>query len=90
MRIRVVNSISDTNGDQIPLEMIDKEYEVVKQEAKGVWVTEGKLEAFVHYEELEILELSDSLSAILGHYLRNIPRDKFQEDMKDLGCNHLL
>jgi hypothetical protein len=90
MRIKVVNSISDTNGDQIPLDMIGREYEVVKQDTRGVWVKEGKLDAYVHYEELEILELNDGLTSIIAHYLRNTQKHKFQEEVKNLGYNHLL
>lgn len=90
MRIKIVKSITDNNGISTPFEMIGKEYIVNKETGDGVWVTEGKLEAFVHYEELEILDLDKKFSTIFKHYLRNTSRDKFYSDLKDLGCTHLL
>ncbi|WP_040207128.1 hypothetical protein [Neobacillus jeddahensis] len=90
MRIRVVNSITDINGDQMPYDMIGKEYDVNKEDLRGVWVKEGKLDVLVHFDEMEIIELNDPLSNVLGHYLKSISKSKFQEDLRSMGCNHLL
>ncbi|MFF2447164.1 hypothetical protein ACFVSW_08665 [Neobacillus sp. NPDC058068] len=90
MRIKIVQSITDINGDQLPPEMIGKEYDVIKENGRGVWVKEGKMDAFVHYEELEIVELSAQLAKILGHYLRTTAKDKFEQELKSMGCTHLI
>ncbi|MCS0543591.1 hypothetical protein NXY55_26830, partial [Aeromonas veronii] len=90
MRIKVVNLITDIYGDQIPSEMLGKEYEVLKEDVKGVWVREGKFDVLVHFEELEISNLSDCLSNVLLHYLRHVSRENYHEDIKSIGCNHLL
>lgn len=90
MRIKVVNSITDENGMATPKEMIGKEYDVIKEEANGVWVrAEGKLDAFVYYDELEITQL-DTISPSYEHYLRNASKEEYQQIMESKGFNHLL
>ncbi|MGM7681888.1 hypothetical protein ACSVDA_06990 [Cytobacillus sp. Hm23] len=91
MRIKVINSITDENGIATPYDMIGKEYDVIKKDQEGVWVrAQGKLDAFLYYEELEILELSDNLSNPLSHYFKGLPKDKYEEELASLGCSHLL
>lgn len=90
MKIRVVNSIYDVDGIRLPLDMIGNEYTVIKDEEKGVWVNNGNFEIFVLFEELQILELDVKLSIIFSHYLKNLSKSKFNEELKNFGCTHLL
>ncbi|MEH7383249.1 hypothetical protein V7138_22495 [Bacillus sp. JJ1533] len=91
MRIRVVNSIVDGNGNQTPMHMIGNEYDVIKEDQLGVWVrAEGKLDAFVYYDELEIVELNENYYNTFGHYLRNTTKEKYFDELKSMGCDHLL
>jgi hypothetical protein len=90
MRIKVVNSSTDINGDLLPAEMVGKEYDVVKKDTGGVWVREGKFETLVQYGEMEIVELSEELTNVYDHYLKTIQKDKFNDQLRSMGHDHLL
>jgi hypothetical protein len=83
MKIKIIDSFPDHNGNSTPNEMIGKEYEVLKTDLNGVWVKEGKLEAFVQYKELEIIELGEEVSMILSVYLKHKDMDSL---LKEISC----
>lgn len=90
MRIKIIQSIADKDGIRVPLEMIGKEFEVIKEDVRGVWVKNGKLDVLVLFEEMEIVELGDKLTSYFYHYLKNVSSEKFHQELKSIGCNHLL
>lgn len=85
MRIKVVKTIKDKHGDRLPDHMIGKKYDVIKEDLKGVWVKESKLETYVYYEELEIIELSDKMVVLFRNYLNNKPLSDVKNVYKHLG-----
>jgi hypothetical protein len=90
MRVKIMKSITDSNGNQTSIDMLGKEYEVIKVEELGVWVKEGKLDTFLYFEEVKILELDSKLSTVFFHYLRDTTKEKFNEELVNSDCTHLM